>query len=63
MNSGVIRNALVVCPNTIVRTTWRKEALDLLKYFGLDCKIQVRVVTSNMPELQRTKILGKAKMW
>ena len=63
MNTGAIRNALIVCPNAIVRTTWRSEALGLLKYFGLDCNIQVEVITVDMPEIQRTKILHAAKNW
>jgi len=61
MNSKTIKSALVVCPNAIVRTTWRNEALGLLKYFGLDCNIQVKVITADMPELQRTKLLCAAK--
>lgn len=63
MHTKSIRNALIVCPNAIVRATWRSEALDLLKYFGLECNVQVEVVTSDMPELQRRKLLHAAKNW
>jgi SNF2 family DNA or RNA helicase len=62
-DSRTIRNALVVCPNPILLTTWLSEAEKLLKYFGSDCAIQVDVITSEIEEKERRKILKDAKSW
>jgi len=63
LNSRTIRNALVVCPNPILLTTWQSEAKRLLDHFGLDCIIQVDVITSEIREHERNKILKDAKNW
>lgn len=64
MNAGAVKNALIVCPNALVDTTWREEAEGLINnYFGTKCNIQVNVVTCNMPEKLQNKILKKTKNW
>jgi SNF2 family DNA or RNA helicase len=62
-DSRTIRNALVVCPNPILLTTWLSEAMKLLDYFGSDCAIQVDVITSEIGEHERNEILKAAKCW
>lgn len=60
MHTGAIRNALIVCPNPVVEPTWWKEANGILAFFP-NCQVQVEMIASKMPELQRTKTLQKAK--
>ena len=63
LDSRTIRNALVVCPNPILLTTWLSEATKVKDCFGSDCAIQVDVITSEIGEPERYKILKDAKNW
>jgi len=63
LDSRTIRNALVVCPNPILLTTWLSEATKLKDHFGSDCAIQVDVITSEIGKHERNKILKDAKNW
>ena len=63
LDSRTIRNALVVCPNPILLTTWLSEATKVKDCFGSDCAIQVDVITSEIGENERNKILKDAKNW
>lgn len=62
MSSGAIRNALVVCPKTVLETTWVKEAKYLMQFFTWDKeKPKIVLVGNHLSETQRYQVLKVAR--
>lgn len=63
MSSGTVRNALVVCPKSILEATWVKEAKKLIPFFTWKNKPRIVLVGSNLSETQRYQVLKVARNW
>ena len=61
MYAGNLRNAVVVCPKSVLETTWEKEAKKLLQSFGRAHSIRLEVVSSNQKLRARSGLLRVAR--
>ena len=62
LQTGAIRNALVVCPKSNVEVTWVKEAMKLLSHFNwTHDKPKVVVINSQLSDHQRRQLLNVAR--
>jgi hypothetical protein len=63
MSSGAIGNALVVCPKSILDTTWLKEATELIPFFTWEKEPRVVRVGADLSVYQKLQVLKVARNW
>lgn len=61
MHAGTLRNAVVVCPTSVLEPTWVKEVKKLLQFFGRTHSIRLEVVSSDQKLKERSGLLRIAK--
>ncbi len=63
MISKSIRNALIVCPKSVLQN-WEREARDVLEeYCGLDGVVNILVLDSNIRQDRRERLLKQSLTW